>query len=112
MDKAVHQATKAYSEVTKLRFKKVTGYADIRISFGSYYHGDAFSFDGPNGTVAHGFIPDGQHGDLDGDIHFDDSEEFTWQGEAGKSSRMNVFIRVGSRHQRNFKTDHVFDPNI
>ncbi len=56
------------------------------MDFLSWMHGDTYPFDGPNGTVAHAYLPDGRYGEAaDGDIHFDNSEEFTHEGEKGRT---------------------------
>ena len=82
---AIRRAFNKYSNISRLEFKEVMGnmYADIYIKFTSWTHGDGYPFDGPNGTIAHAYIPDGEFGDFDGDIHFDDSEEFTHEGHKG-----------------------------
>ena len=80
----MREAFKLWSDVVPLRFFEVTaGYADIYISFGTYSHGDLFAFDGPGGTLAHAYPPMSGFDDLDGDVHFDDSETFTSSGYDG-----------------------------
>ena len=41
-------------------------------------HGDAWPFNGQNGLLAHAFYPDPAYGELMGDMHFDESELWTW----------------------------------
>lgn len=84
---AIWNALKMWSSVIPVSFRKVpsTQYADIVIKFASYYHGDSYPFDGPNGTIAHAYLPNGRFGDLDGDIHLDDSEAFNNHGRWGYS---------------------------
>ncbi|XP_033102150.1 interstitial collagenase-like [Anneissia japonica] len=70
----IHRAFKMWSDYIPLTFQETTGYADIYLSFVSYYHGDYRPFDGTGNAIAHAYFP-GTF--LDGDIHFDDSERFT-----------------------------------
>ena len=69
-----------WSDVTTLTFEKVnpTDPADINIWFTTGDHGDGYSFDGPYGTMAHGFFPE------DGEAHFDDDETWTKNTNEGK----------------------------
>ncbi|PIK52473.1 putative matrix metalloproteinase-14 [Apostichopus japonicus] len=82
---AIWNALKMWSSVIPVSFRKVPSWqpADIVIKFASYYHGDSYPFDGPNGTIAHAYLPNGRFGDLDGDIHLDDSEAFNNHGRWG-----------------------------
>ncbi|XP_065207839.1 matrix metalloproteinase-14 isoform X1 [Planococcus citri] len=73
MDQTVERAFAMWSDVTPLRFRKVSsGSAHIDIRFETYDHGDSDPFDGPGGTLAHAYFP--VYG---GDVHFDDSERWT-----------------------------------
>lgn len=75
---AIRRAFKTWSDVTPLIFREVNeGFADIYLKFGPGYHGDQYPFDGYGGTLAHAYPPMSGFGDLDGDVHFDDSEPFT-----------------------------------
>ncbi|XP_038056492.1 matrix metalloproteinase-17-like [Patiria miniata] len=75
----IREAFKVWSDITPLSFHEITGanYADIYLKFAPYDHGDPFPFDGPGGTLAHAYPPLSGFNDLDGDVHFDDSEMFT-----------------------------------
>lgn len=73
---AIRKAFESWSISCFLTFTETTGYADIIIKFAKGEHGDGSPFDGPNGTLAHGFFPPPNGGDLAGDIHFDSDE--TW----------------------------------
>ncbi|XP_071945156.1 stromelysin-1-like [Antedon mediterranea] len=76
---AIRRSFKIWSDITPLTFEELTEnkLADIMMSFGSYNHGDLYPFDGPGGTLAHAYPPQDGFGDLDGDVHFDDSEFYT-----------------------------------
>ena len=75
---AIRRAFKTWSDVTPLIFREVNqGFADIYLKFGTGYHSDQYPFDGYGGTLAHAYPPMSGFGDLDGDVHFDDSEPFT-----------------------------------
>jgi len=50
---------------------------DIRIGWFSGEHGDGFDFDGPAGTLAHGFFPPPNGATAAGDMHFDDDENWS-----------------------------------
>jgi hypothetical protein len=50
----------------------------VNVVFGSYWHGDAYPFDGPGGILAHTFYPSPPNSDpIAGDMHLDASE--TWR---------------------------------
>ncbi|KAM5180547.1 collagenase 3-like [Mantella aurantiaca] len=75
VDGSIQKALNAWSQVTPLRFRKVTsGSADILIQFAKRSHGDKYPFDGPNGVLAHAYAPGEGIG---GDAHFDDDERWT-----------------------------------
>ncbi|XP_071787241.1 stromelysin-1-like [Asterias amurensis] len=84
VDDSLGRAFKQWEEATPLSFRRITnGHADIHIKFSTWDHNCPYDFDGINGTIAHAFVPNGLHGDLDGDVHFDDSEVFTYRGHDG-----------------------------
>jgi len=64
--------------VTPLTFTEVTGStaADIVIRFATGDHGDGWSFDGKSGILVHGFYPPPNGGDIAGDIHLDEDEDW------------------------------------
>ncbi len=81
---SIQQAFQLWSDVTPITFtEEVAGYADIYLKFGRYEHGDFYPFDGRGGTLAHAFLPQSFQGDLEGDVHFDGDEYFTYQSEQG-----------------------------
>ncbi|XP_051766275.1 collagenase 3-like [Ctenopharyngodon idella] len=81
VEDSIKRALQVWADVTPLRFTRIySGIADIMISFGSKYHGDAYPFDGPRGTLAHAFAPSPGIG---GDAHFDDDEFFTFRSSRG-----------------------------
>jgi hypothetical protein len=73
---AIKQALDTWASVTRLKFTQVPSGADIVVSFQSGDHGDGNPFDGPNGTLAHGFYPTVPPTPIAGDTHFDEAE--TW----------------------------------
>ena len=81
VDSEVARAFKVWEDVTPLRFYRVAEpeKPDIEIQFsvtGPAKHGDDYPFDRESGTLAHAFFP-GNYGDLVGDAHFDEAEEWT-----------------------------------
>lgn len=52
---------------------------DIEVMFAYGFHGDSGAFDGLGGTLAHGYYPGDNSIGLNGDIHFDESEN--WIGD-------------------------------
>ncbi|XP_022079404.1 72 kDa type IV collagenase-like [Acanthaster planci] len=84
VDDSIDRAFKQWGDATPLTFRRITyGHADIHIKFATWHHDCPYEFDGINGTIAHAFVPNGLHGDLDGDVHFDDSEVYTYWGDEG-----------------------------
>nr|CAD2149815.1 unnamed protein product [Meloidogyne enterolobii] len=71
------------SPVTRISLMNVRRVADIDIFFAGYAHGDAESFDGRGGLVAHSAYPPL------GIVHFDASEYWDLGGEKQKDSAMN-----------------------
>lgn len=81
VDESIEKALQVWAKVTPLKFTRIySGTADIMVSFGRSYHGDAYPFDGPRGTLAHAFAPSPGIG---GDAHFDDDESFTFRSSRG-----------------------------
>lgn len=70
-------------------------------------HGDAWPFNGQNGLLAHAFYPDPVYGELMGDMHFDESELWTWghgtivravSGTTDKKGfQTDAFVLIGSQ---------------
>ncbi|XDV54569.1 hypothetical protein PO909_022825 [Leuciscus waleckii] len=82
VDDSIKRALQVWADVTPLRFTHIyRGTADIMISFGTKYHGDAFPFDGPQGVLAHAFAPSSG---LGGDAHFYDDDFFSFRSSRGK----------------------------
>ncbi|MFM7858743.1 MAG: matrixin family metalloprotease, partial [Flammeovirgaceae bacterium] len=77
----VRQAFQLWQQQAGLIFREVfnENEANIRISWATFEHGDpcTCAFNGQNGVLAHGFFPPPNLGDFAGDIHFDDSEDWT-----------------------------------
>lgn len=84
------KAFNAWSLYSGLKFGKVGSgrEADIKLSFGRYVHGDRFPFDGPGYVLAHAYFPY-EYGDLGGDVHFDDDEE--WDSNSLTSTPVDFF---------------------
>ena len=78
VDKTVRKAFKLWSDASRLTFIYVAKKADIEIGFFKLEHGDGDAFDGPGGSLAHGFFPD-----FGGDVHLDDSENWTIDSSDG-----------------------------
>ncbi|XP_075220209.1 stromelysin-2-like [Lycorma delicatula] len=77
----MRRAFDSWSSYSQLKFIEVPDMnADIIISFASGSHGDGFPFDGRGSVLAHAFMP-GESSSLQGDIHFDDDEQ--WQDNPG-----------------------------
>ncbi|CAG9948812.1 unnamed protein product [Clonostachys rosea f. rosea IK726] len=55
----------------------LSGPADIVIQFARGNHGDGNNFDGPGRVLAHAYFPPPAGGQLSGDIHFDEDENWT-----------------------------------
>ncbi|XP_064098795.1 matrix metalloproteinase-17-like isoform X1 [Macrobrachium nipponense] len=73
----LRRAFDAWSTYSHLQFTEVAGpEADIVIYFASYDHHDGYPFDGPSGILAHAYYPY-EFGHYGGDVHFDESEEWT-----------------------------------
>ncbi|XP_006887410.1 PREDICTED: stromelysin-1-like [Elephantulus edwardii] len=74
-DSAIVRALKLWEEVTPLTFSRIyEGEADIMISFAVRDHKDFYPFDGPGFSLAHAYPPGPG---INGDIHFDDDEQWT-----------------------------------
>ena len=81
-------------------------------------HGDAWPFNGQNGLLAHAFYPDPVYGELMGDMHFDESELWTWghgtivRAVSGTTDKVGVqndaCLIIFVAHQIN---DQVENPN-
>ncbi|XP_053564554.1 collagenase 3 [Bombina bombina] len=102
VDDAIQRAFNVWSNVTPLRFRKVSmGEADILIQFGARSHGDFSPFDGPSGVLAHAFAP-GRG--LGGDAHFDEDERWT-STRAG----INLFLVAAHEFGHALGLDHSND---
>ena len=86
----VWKAFQFWSSVTNLKFfEKTTGEVDIPIEFVTYDHGDGNPFDGPGGTLAHAYYPE------TGDIHVDDTEDWTLDSSQGTNFLQTLTHEIG-----------------
>ena len=76
--------------ISRQFYRKEAGDVDIVIGFFTFSHGDSEPFDGPNGTLAHAKFP--RYG---GDIHVDDSEEWTRNSPKGKNFLQTITHGIG-----------------
>jgi len=87
---SVWKAFQFWSSVTNLKFfEKTTGEVDIPIEFVTYDHGDGNPFDGPGGTLAHAYYPE------TGDIHVDDTEDWTLDSSQGTNFLQTLTHEIG-----------------
>ncbi|KAL1140619.1 hypothetical protein AAG570_000549, partial [Ranatra chinensis] len=71
------RALDTWSKYSGLTFTEVADQtlADINVGFYGSAHGDRYPFDGRGMVLAHAFYPN-TWGDLSGDVHFDDDEDW------------------------------------
>ncbi|CAF0752684.1 unnamed protein product [Adineta steineri] len=98
----IQKAFDAWSVHIPLQIKACsTCKADFTIEAGSYQHGcNGGSFDGPNGVLAHAFLP------TDGRIHFDADEPWTEESNGGGINFYSVAVHeighaLGLNHNNN-----------
>ena len=87
----VIEAFSMWQKASNLVFTRINSApADIEISFAKYEHGDGEPFDGQGPILAHAFFPkDG------GDMHVDDSENWTVDEFNGKDLMQTVVHELG-----------------
>merc|ERR1719402_1568997 len=91
VDADVKKAFSFWSDATTLKFvKRNSGDVDIQIGFFTFSHGDADPFDGRGGTLAHAFFP--RYG---GDIHLDDSEQWSANSYQGTNFLQTLTHEIG-----------------
>jgi peptidoglycan hydrolase-like protein with peptidoglycan-binding domain len=76
---AISTALSYWAAVTPLTFSEIPNASnpEIRIRFVTGDHGDGSPFDGGGGVLAHAFYPPPNGGDIAGDTHFDDAENWS-----------------------------------
>ena len=96
LEDELEKSLKAWSKYSNLDFVKVdrNDKVDLKIKFFAGSHGDDYRFDGKGGTLAHAFYPIGE---MKGEIHFDDDENFVLNDLYDPSNHdtvnaMHVFI--------------------
>merc|ERR1719402_876941 len=91
VDADVKKAFSFWSAATTLKFfNRNSGDVDIQIGFFTFSHGDADPFDGRGGTLAHAFFP--RYG---GDVHLDDSEEWSANSYQGTNFLQTLTHEIG-----------------
>ncbi|XP_033628426.1 stromelysin-3-like [Asterias rubens] len=103
------RAFKVWSDITPLTFTEIHGaqYADFYLKFGYGNHGDSYPFDGPGGVLAHAFLPKSNSGDIEGDVHFDDDEPFSYATYDGT----NLFQVAAHEIGHSLGMHHSSDPS-
>jgi len=87
----VRKAFAFWSQVADLEFVESSlGDVDLEVSYATYSHGDGDPFDGPGGTLAHAFYPR-----WGGDIHMDDSEDWTVGDDRGTNMLATLTHEIG-----------------
>ncbi|XP_067667989.1 matrix metalloproteinase-14-like [Haliotis asinina] len=90
VDRVLAKAFKIWSDVSSLTFTQLPHCnVDIVIQFDSGYHGDRAPFDGKGNTLAHAYFPGDSKRGLNGDVHFDDDEPWTTEGNV--PNREDIF---------------------
>lgn len=90
VDRDIRKAFDLWSGVTNMNFLyKASGDIDIKISFDTYDHGDGEPFDGRGGTLAHAYYPH------DGDVHIDDTENWTADSYGGTDFLQTFTHEIG-----------------
>jgi len=91
VDKTVAKAFGLWADASRLEFTNVrVGDADIEIMFSKFEHGDGDPFDGPGGTLAHAYFPE-----FGGDVHLDDSENWTVDTREGTNLLQTLTHEIG-----------------
>ena len=80
------KAIELWSREIKIDFNETSAdNPDIWVKFVTRYHDDPYSFDGVGGTLAHAYYPHNNELGLNGDVHFDDDENYTHESELGRN---------------------------
>ncbi|XP_046847539.1 matrix metalloproteinase-15-like isoform X2 [Xenia sp. Carnegie-2017] len=91
VERTLVRAFNMWQSASQLNFRRLANKnlnVDIIVKFGKRYHGDPYLFDGEGGTLAHAFYPGITNTGLSGDIHFDDDEIWSLNGQQGTTDFM------------------------
>ena len=97
LDRSLTRAFSLWTRHAALSFQRLEeGQPDLEIRWESGDHGDEDPFDGEGGTLAHAFLPGPYSADLAcGDIHFDDSEQWSLGSEEGTNLTQTAAHEIG-----------------
>lgn len=111
VDRTFEIALNMWSSASGLTFKREDNLSlepDIKVKFVTGFHDDTRPADGPGGELAHAFFPGSENVGIDGDIHLDDDEFFTIDGEQGGVDLLWVIVHELGH---SLGLDHAYHPH-